>query len=134
MGALPRIVAVAQCLVVARSGPSPPTQVERTDNDRQHVVEVMREIAGKLAHPFHLLDMAQLRFDLVASLGFSDEPGIGIRRFPSRAAASRIAAYASRTTSTALKQRTRRVICVKRPRHHSRRDGFPRPAMLGCDT
>ncbi|WP_148308974.1 hypothetical protein [Sphingopyxis fribergensis] len=32
----------------------------------------MREIAGKLAHPFHLLDMAQLRFDLVASLGFSD--------------------------------------------------------------
>ncbi|QJR02831.1 hypothetical protein HH800_11955 [Sphingobium yanoikuyae] len=94
----------------------------------------MREIAGKLAHRFHLLDMAQLRFDLVAGLGFSDEPGIGIRRFPSRAAASRIAAYASRTTSTALKQRTRRVICVKRPRHHSRRDGLPRQAKLGCDT
>ncbi len=46
-------------------------QTERPHNDRQHVVEVVRDAAGELSDGFHFLRMAQLVFDL---LTFGDLP------------------------------------------------------------
>ncbi len=38
--------------------------IQRSDHNRQHIVEIMRNAAGELADRFHLLHLTQLRLDL----------------------------------------------------------------------
>ena len=56
-------------------------EVDAADDDRQHVVEVVRDAAGQLADRFHLLDLAQLRFRRLALLGFGLERLVGLPKF-----------------------------------------------------
>ena len=61
-------------------------EFEPPEHDREHVVEIVRDAAGELAHRLHLLDLAQLRFLQAQFVG-----GMGYRRLQlDRAFASRI--------------------------------------------
>ena len=56
-------------------------QVHGADDDRQHVVEVMRDAAGQLADRLHLLHLADLRLGRLARGDLLPEAGIGFRSF-----------------------------------------------------
>jgi len=56
-GAVGRRVNVPLCARVSSTDP-PPEKVERANHDREHVVEVVRDAAGKLPHRLHLLTLA----------------------------------------------------------------------------
>ena len=45
-------------------------EIEGADDDREHIVEVMGDAAGELAHRLHLLDLAELLLDLRAGEDF----------------------------------------------------------------
>ncbi len=51
----------------------PAGEIDPADDDRQHVVEVVRDASGQLADGLHLLDLAQLGFGRFALLGFRFE-------------------------------------------------------------
>ena len=55
-----------------------PGEIEAADDDREHVVEIVRDAAGELADRLHLLDLAELRLGggALGRLGF--EAGIGV--------------------------------------------------------
>ena len=46
----------------------PSGEIERADDDRQHVVEIVRDTAGQLADRFHLLQLADLRLASLCAL------------------------------------------------------------------
>ena len=48
-------------------------EVDAADDDRQHIVEVVRDAAGQLADRLHLLDLAQLGLGGLALLGLGLE-------------------------------------------------------------
>ena len=43
---------------LARAAQPPPGKVDPADDDREHIVEIMRDPAGQLADCFHLLHLA----------------------------------------------------------------------------
>src|SRR3546814_2168270 len=65
VGAVERVGEVALRLF-GRIGKPALRQLEPADDDRQHIVEIMRDAAGQLADGFHLLRLAQLRLRLLA--------------------------------------------------------------------
>ncbi len=61
VGALHRIVDMATDLVGLLLEPAL-GEIEAAHHHREHVVEIMRDAAGELAHRLHLLHLAELRF------------------------------------------------------------------------
>jgi hypothetical protein len=53
-----------------RAVESPASEIDPTDHDGEHVVEVVGDAAGELADRFHLLDLAKLGFGCLALFGF----------------------------------------------------------------
>jgi hypothetical protein len=70
-----------RCIITSRRGPVEPPQreVDATDDNREHIVEVVRDAPCQLADGLHLLDLAELRFGglAIGSLGLQ-----GLVRFP----------------------------------------------------
>ena len=56
---------------------APREQVERRDNDGEHVVEVVRQPSGELADGVHLLRLAHLRLDALTMQNFLNELAVG---------------------------------------------------------
>jgi hypothetical protein len=54
-------------------------QVQRADDDGQHVVEVVGDAAGELADGLHLLELAHLGLGRLAALGLGLQAGVGAR-------------------------------------------------------
>ena len=52
--------------LAARAVEAAKSKVDAADDDREHVVEVVRDAAGQLADGFHLLDLAKLRLGRLA--------------------------------------------------------------------
>ncbi len=70
---LPDVVLAARQLALDK--------VHGADDDGQHVVEIVRDAAGKLADRLHLLHLADLRFSLLARLDFPGERDVLARQF-----------------------------------------------------
>src|SRR3546814_17423718 len=51
------------------------------DDDRQHIVEIMRDAAGQLADGFHLLRLAQLRLRLLAVAHLAAQRNVRLGEF-----------------------------------------------------
>ena len=60
VGAFRRIVDVARARVAGSLSQTALGEFQPAENDRQHIVEIMRDAAGQLADRFHLLHLAQL--------------------------------------------------------------------------
>ena len=54
---------------------------EAAQHHREHIVEIVRDAAGKLADSLHLLELAQLGFGGGAGLAFLDQAEIGVAQF-----------------------------------------------------
>ena len=72
----PRIVHEAGCVLRAPLSDAAAHKLQATANGVKHIIEIMRDAAGKLAHRLHLLRLAQRRLDLLAFRGFGPQFGI----------------------------------------------------------
>ena len=64
-GALHRVVEVDHDLA-SRAVETAAGEIDPANDDRQHVVEIMRDATGQLTNGFHLLDLAELGFGRLA--------------------------------------------------------------------
>ena len=78
--ALHRIVEVVRDFA-ARAVEPAQREVDAADDDREHIVEIVRDAAGQLADRLHLLDLAELRLGRLALGRFGLERLVGLPQF-----------------------------------------------------